>query len=457
MFIAALASLGLLSGPPCVVLPEERGGWRPGLSGPAQTLEVGDGQITLHWTDEGQDAIGLTVDEDGNGLPDGIDRMVVGLETGLDSYEAAGWRPLVMDQGEDGTESVDVYVRDIEAFGYAYAEPLEGGGSCFMELDPHNHSLGEGMSESVAAHELHHCIQYAYTWQASSWIYEATATYQQYLLFSGPTIDTALQALWSQRLLQMDRAIDATGDRYEYAGFVFLKYLADRGESADLPALWEALAVEHDWLLAFEAESARKWDETFAETFSWFATWNLFACDRDDGQHYDPATHPCLLEGDFVGLQELGPEVAAVHFDHQEVTHTAAFAEQWFGFEDDRPPELVCGVAPGEAEALLVLVEVDGYGAQAQAALGSAVGGQELRVRLSARVDAAGSLGIISTSVGAAPAVVDCAITRVEPVEEAEDDGEGCTCGSTVATGHGRALSVILVLLVALRGRLRPR
>ncbi len=454
MFVATLAAVGLLSGPPCVVLPEERGGWRPSLSGPEQTVETAGGEITIHWTDEGVDAIGLEVDEDGNGLPDGIDRMLVGLETGLSSFVADGWRPLLMDEGEGGTDSVDVYVRDIEAFGYAYAEPTEAGGSCFMELDPHNHTLGDGMSESVAAHELHHCIQYGYTWQSSSWIYEATATHQQYLHFEGPSLDTALQALWSQRLLRMDRPIDGTGDRYEYAGFVFLKFLADRGELADLPALWEALAVDSDWRLAFEAESQRKWGEPFDETFTWFATWNLFACGRDDGLHYDPATHPCYLE-DSVSLQELGPDETAVAFTHSEFTHTAEFAEQWIGFADDRPVELRCQVAPDGAEALLALVEIDGWGVQAQVAFGRASAGEELTARLPSRVDDAGSFGIVSTSVGPVGAEVDCSIARVEPLDEPDEegDGEGCSCTSTPAPGSAGALAIVPLLLAARRRR----
>ena len=455
MFVVALASIGLLSGSPCVVLPEERGGWRPSLSGPANTVETSDGSITVHWTEEGQDAIGLAEDEDSNGLPDGIDRILLGLETGLASYQADGWRPLVMDGGEGGTESVDVYVRDIESFGYAYAEPTDAGGSCFVELDPHNHTLGEGMAESVAAHELHHCIQYAYTWQTHTWIYEATATYEQYLLFSGPTIDTALQALWSQRLLRMDRPIDATGDRYEYAGFVFIKFLVDRGDPADLPALWEALSAEPNWRLSLEAESARKWDETFAETYTSFATWNLFACGRDDGLHYAPETHRCLLEGDAVLIQELAPDAASVRFEHDEVTHTAAFAEQWIGWDDDRPIQLTCQVGPEQAEALIALVEVDGYGTQAQVALGAAAAGEELRVRLDSRVDSAGSFGIISTSVGAAAAEVDCTITRVEPLDEPEDedDGDGCACTSAAAGSSGPTMLVLGV--VAWRRRRR--
>lgn len=460
MFVAALASVGLLSAPPCVVLPEERGNWRPALSGPAQTVETEGGEITIHWTDEGADAIGLDSDDDGNGLPDGIDRMLDGLEIGLASYTADGWRPLLMDEGEGDTESVDVYVRDIEAFGYAYAEPTADGGSCFMELDPHNHTLGEGMAESVAAHELHHCIQYAYTWQANSWIYEATATYEQYLNFSGPTIDTALQALWSQRLLRMDRPISGTGDRYEYAGFVFLKFLADRGDPADLPALWEALAVDHDWMIAFEAESQRKWGETFAETFTWFATWNLFACGRDDGQHYDPATHPCALEGSVLA-QELAPEVTEVSFVHTEFTHTAEFAEQWVGWTDDRPPELSCEVAPDGAQALIALLEIDGWGAQAQVALGAADAGEELRVRLPSRVDEAGSFGIVSSSVGPVAAEVSCAITRVEPTDdpvEPDDGGDGCSCSSAVASGGVPGLAIALVAVAsALRRRRRGR
>jgi uncharacterized protein (TIGR03382 family) len=101
---------------------------------------------------------------------------------------------------------------------------------------------------------------------------------------------------------------------------------------------------------------------------------------------------------------------------------------------------------------------VDGYGGQAQVAIASAAAGEELRARLDARVDAAGSLGIVSTSVGEIPAVIDCVISRVEPVEQPEEEeGEGCTCSSTIASGGGPALSILLVLLATRRARRRAR
>jgi hypothetical protein len=434
----------------CVVhADEERGDWRPALSGPVETIEVADGQFTVHWTMEGIDAVGEPDDLDGNGLPDGIDRVIDGLETGAAAYLEQGWRPVRMDEGGGETDNVDVYVNQIDAFGLAWSRPVTDGWSCYMELDPDNHGLGEGMAESVAAHELHHCIQYAYTAASHSWMYESTATYEQYLLFTGPAIDLALQALWSQRLRSFHRPIDDVGNRYEYAGFVVPKFVADRGGMEALLALWETLEQTPDWLEAFEAESQRLYGEPFGETFATFASWNLFACNRDDGLHYDPATHLCLLEETPVQLEPLGADATHVAFEHASARFTAAFAEMWTG-GDVRPIELDCTVAPEGAEAVVVVTEIDGWGAEAQRAVASALAGGELIVGLDAAVDPAGSFGIVGASVGLEPAVIDCQIARVElpePVDDDDDDGQGCSCTSSVARTGGAGAAWLLVAL----------
>lgn len=448
--LASIVSLGALGGPPCVIQGgEARGSWRPVLSGPEHTVTTEDGSLVVHWTEEGGDAIAEAGDGDGNGLPDGIDRILDGLETGTAAYLADGWRPILMDEGGGGTEAVDVYVQDIEAFGYAWSQAVQGGFSCWLALDPRNTDLGEGMAESVAAHELHHCVQYAYTAAADSWIYEATATYEQYLLFDGPAIGTALQALWSQRLLGMHRPLADTGDRYEYAGFVFVKYLVDRGVQGDEVALWESLAQQPAWPEALEAESQRKWGEPFDLSFALFAAWNLFACGRDDGQHYDPATHPCLLEGNPIPIEELDEVASRVEFVAEEATHTAAHAELW-ARGDSRPIELSCAVSPEEARAVVVLVEVDGWGAQAQEAIGSASAGEPLVVRLDAEVDSAGSFGIAAASVGAVPARIECDVARVEPIlEEPAGIDQGCSCRAGGRRPPGLVPGVMLAGLAA--------
>ena len=131
-----LSLLGAPLGGDCLVRDsdEARGDLRPALSGPVSQTLSADAVFRVHWTDSGEDAIDADRDEDANGIPDDIDRILVGLEEGLSTYEAEGWRRPRSDLGGGGTDELDVYLRDISPFGYAHVEPTSHGATCYMEL-----------------------------------------------------------------------------------------------------------------------------------------------------------------------------------------------------------------------------------------------------------------------------------------------------------------------------------
>lgn len=449
----------LLASGPCVRLAGDdapRGELRPVLSGPEQTVSTDDGAWIVHWTDSGADRLAALNDDDGNGRPDGLDAILLGLEAGTASFADHGYRPVVPDGGAGGTDAVDVYVRQIDAFGYAYPQFMgeDEGFSCYVELDPDNSNLGAATSASVAAHEAHHCVQYAYTVDSESWIYEATATYEQYLLFDGPALDLALGVLWNQRLRGMAQPIATTGERFEYAGFLLLKHFADRA-GADAPTrVWEHLAAEPDWASGLDNYTREAHGEGLGRAYTTWSLWNLFGCARDDGGHYDPSTHPCTLTEvtPEVTLLEEAPEVVA--FTHEEAPFTALLAELPGDGSGD-PIELACNVGPNGALAELALVALSSDGVGGEVAVGSARAGEVLEVRLLDAVDPRGSIGIVSTSIGPVAAAIECGLARVAPVEEVPSD---CSCSATdrpAASAGGLALLLLGIAARRRRGRTR--
>ncbi len=172
-----------------------------------------------------------------------------------------------------------------------------------MELDPGVAAgLGERVFASVAGHELHHCLQFAVTTGLDAWIYEATSTYAQYLLF---TDDEALglgrDVLWQLRLARSEEALDVTEGQLEYAAMVWVKYLLDRGggDRAALLGLWQAMATAGDWEAGHAAALPALFGvPTLLDGAAELAEWQWFACDRDDGRHWrdDPAR--CVLAAD---------------------------------------------------------------------------------------------------------------------------------------------------------------
>ena len=438
-----------------------RGGSRPILSGPEQVVDSEDGFFRVHWTHQGEDRIGED-DEDGSGVPDDIERVLAGLTEGRQLFEGFGYRPLVPDLGEGGSSAIDVYVRDIDAFGFAY--PVDSDreapvASCYMELDNALRAQGDGVLESVAVHELHHCVQYTYTPNAHSWIYEATATLEQYRDRRSGALDAALEFLWAFRLRDHSRPVSATGDRFEYAGFVFMKFWEEFENEASpqvsagrVPDLWEAVALQPRWKEAFDSESRRVFGRGWDRTFRDFATWNLFACSRSDGLHYDGATFPCTLPATSVPVESI-PAQGAFTVLQPEVTHTATFHEMDAG-GDDRPAEVRCE-GPGEgAEVRLRLLALDASGRRGEASDATLEGDASGSVALLEPVDPGGRIALVVASTGEGPVELRCEAGRNDP---AVTEGEGCECNNGGSPRGGPAVAWMCVVgVLTARRRASP-
>jgi hypothetical protein len=442
---------------------------RPVLSGPEETLASADGDFVVHWTMEGEDRPDPAGDEDGSGVPDYPERLLEGLLLARDQYLALGWRPILPDAGAAGSDAVDVYVHAIEANGYAYLVPVDAdpGASCFIEIDPELGDLGDVGLESVAAHELHHCVQFGYSGASASWIYEATATFAQYGVYSDPLLQAALDVLWNIRLRGMDQPIDSVGNRFEYAGFLLLKFWEEYPEgSADPaagPALWERLALLPDWREALDAEAEARWDQGLDRSFLDFAAWNRFACSRDDGAHYDPLRYPCELPAVSVDVEEVAPGSALLFAVHEDATHTALYFDLPAD-GDERPVELRCdpvdaGSADG-SEARVRLIAVDAYGKAGEEADATGRDAESFTLRLDGEIDPAGSVAIVAASTGETAAASECTIQRVDAVEPppdaADPEGEGCACAAATApslAGAGWPAAGGLLAALGLRRR----
>ena len=277
------------------------GGARPTLSGAAEVHDTADGRFRLHYTRAGDDAIDAS-DDDRDGVPDVLGHAEAGLATVWEAFVTDdGWPAPAGDDGQGGDDRLDVYLRVLPSNGYAHGEPAAGGTTCWMELDPGVIGLGGATLASVAGHELHHCLQFAVATGLGSWIYEATSTYAQYLLFADPTLALARDALWRLRLAASEGALDATGGQLEYAAMVWVKYLLDRADAprAALLALWQAMADAGGWEAGHAAALPAVFGvPTLLDGAAELAVWQWFACDRDDGTRWADDAARCELAAD---------------------------------------------------------------------------------------------------------------------------------------------------------------
>ena len=400
---------------------------RPELSGPEEVMATADGQFLLHYTMEGDDAVQGNLGNDG--VPELVHWAIEGLEIGSDRFQERGYRPLIGDEGGGGTDALDIYMMDIDANGYAY--PLDvgasQGNSCYMRLD--NGLTIDGVMQSVTIHELHHCVQYRYTARSHSWIYEATATFEQYRAFLDDNLAAAVIVLYSRRLSEPKQPMDHVDGQFEYAGMLVMQFWEQFGglDPLRIPRLWEALEAEPDWVATFATEAARNWDVSWGEAFLELATWNAFACANNDGSSYDETELPC---NEFVvapiNARKWDNGVALARLKLPD----PPFSADYFEIEDEEPSldVLVECESPRtkRAEMGLRLIAVDADGIIVTSVQEFA-DDEPLSLRLSEPRDPGGVLRLIGVSLGDAPLNVQCAVTQSEPSRAGDPGGCGCS------------------------------
>lgn len=125
-------------------------------------------------------------DDDGDGVPDFVQLVASYTEDVLATYEAAGFRPLVSDDGAGGSDAMDVYLVDFhgDADGQYIAESCDHqvcSGYFVMENDfsGYGYSSDESAVKTLTSHELFHAEQAAYDNGGDVWEVEGTAVWAE--------------------------------------------------------------------------------------------------------------------------------------------------------------------------------------------------------------------------------------------------------------------------------------
>jgi hypothetical protein len=423
---------------------EPRGNDRPTLPDGAQTVLSEDGRYRLHWSDSPDFAPQGPVED---GVPFGVTVVLDALVDAEVAYARRGYHPTTGDDGTGGDAALDVYFLPIDANGYAYpltdASP-NGGSACYIELDS---GLRGTLLSSVAQHELHHCVQFRYSTQSAGWIYEASATWEQYLL-ADESLDIGLQLLYAARLSEPNRPIDDRGDRYEYAGFLVFKHLDEFRRAAPRSVqVWEALARDPDWESALARVADDAFDLTLAEWFAAYSTWNAFACGLSDEDHYDQTVAGCTSP-QTIPIQGVitGEPTAIVLPDAPYTSHTL----EWTPDTTGNAVQVTCDAPESGALVLTVVpVDADGIG---QVPARTAERTRTITLRSTDALPNAGSARIIVASTGDEPLSVECTVRAVAPAL-----AEPSSC-STMTTPVGwSALWLSAIAALGRRGKRRRR
>jgi len=400
---------------------------RPTLSGEELTFGEPEGRFLIHYTLSGEDQP-EGPDSDDDGVPDMVEKVLDTLNDAAHYFEQErGYIPVNPDNGVGGSEAIDLYIKTIDANGYASSLKGAGGTSCFMRLAPFLGSQPDDVLAGVTAHELHHCVQYAYATGVADWINEGTSTYEQYRYAKGTTNDYALGYLYYERLQGAGRPLDDTDGRFEYAAFLFMKFWVDfaGGEAGTLPRLWESVSLNDTWEQAFNAESLSLFGRELDGIFLEYATWNAFVCAREDGRHYDQTNLQCIIATS-VPIEQVEEESFSIQ--HEAGPYTSSY----FSYAGPGLVQLECDVTSGRG--LVRLVGVSAEGAEGERRDGHLEAGAPMSIRLQLPWGERGQTLIVVSSVDEAPLEAECVI------EGRPSWGDGVItrgCSSTGGAGLG--------------------
>lgn len=294
LLVAVALGLGGASAAVASVRPDQPGSGAYGIPGyqVAQQPPVCRVHTCVHWVASTQDAPRDLRDLDGDGEPDGLERIAENLDRAWQVYtapDALGWQAPLPDDGLGGDDRVDAYVQDLRGHASGVAPRDEGQGTAlrvhgFLLLDQAfvRADLGPQASRRVAAHELAHLLQYAYDGYFESWLAEATAVWMAAEVDGSPTALDGQAASWAQLTEQPllgSLNSDGSPEAKAYASAVWLRWLAARHGRGVVRAIWEQGAKRspyayHPLSVQAALASATAFSDEFVAFAAANAEWN---------------------------------------------------------------------------------------------------------------------------------------------------------------------------------------
>ncbi|HUV30278.1 MAG TPA: dockerin type I repeat-containing protein [Acidobacteriota bacterium] len=270
----------------------------------AFTFDSPSGFFKLHYDTEGAQAV-PTADNDGDGVPDYIERCASYCDTTLQKHVELGYLLPPADT-EGGDDKYDVYFKEMGYYGYTVGEadgpePWDDLVSYivvhrnFIGFPPNTDPEGNqaGAAKVTVAHEFHHAVQYAYNGWASGWFMEVDATYMEDIVFDNT----------NDNLNYLPEFFDYPGSSlmefsmHSYASFIWGLYVAQRFDTSLMVSTWEGARYD-DVFQALSDSLQANYGWTADSAFGEFATWNYITGYRDDGLHHEEAsTYPLMAIG----------------------------------------------------------------------------------------------------------------------------------------------------------------
>jgi len=273
---------------------------RPSPSTLPSSYNTSEGNFSIHYT-----TVATSVDrvpsEDANqnGIPDFVEEAGFAFEHALRYHvDTLGYNP----PPDDSDGVYDVYMRNLYGgmYGMTIAEYDDPSTTkydpiSYIEIsndfqDPALYTKGVDALRVTAAHELHHAIQFGYTFrQIDAWFYEWTSTWLEDMVWDN--INDYYQYL--PRLFQNFHKPIRTRDQFHEYGMSIWQHYITKAYSPDIiKAIWEQMFLKSALDLIVEvteAETGRDFEDVLHD----FYVWNYYTGARadtvnffTDGAHY---------------------------------------------------------------------------------------------------------------------------------------------------------------------------
>lgn len=269
------------------------------------TYDSPGGFFKLHYDTTGTHQV-PSADDDFSGVPDFVEKCAAYCDTTYNVHMALGYLAPPSDGGLGGDEKFDVYFENMYYYGYAVPE---GPGpepwndyysyfvlnNDFLGFPPNTDPEGDqyGAAKVTAAHEFHHCVQFAYDLNEGTWFMELDATCWEDIIFDHSNDN--YQYLGS--FFNYPQKSLMENSSHAYSCFIWGLYLAQKFDTSLMVAIWQGARYDDVFNTLSDTLMARYgWmqDSAFAD----FAAWNFCTSLRDDGQHHEEAlNYPYVAVG----------------------------------------------------------------------------------------------------------------------------------------------------------------
>ncbi|MEO0202423.1 MAG: T9SS type A sorting domain-containing protein [candidate division WOR-3 bacterium] len=260
---------------------------RPTLSGPEQTIQTPN--FIIHYTTSGDDAVTQAYAES----------IAVYAEYSWQKQVVEfGWFAPPPDYNQGGDNRYDIYIKNLgqgvlgyTAPEYTYSGYGTEGATSYIVIGKGIESYGYDLLRVTVAHEFHHAIQFAYTYNDAPWFYENTSTWMEDMVYDEVNDYIGYLNTNPSPITTPHYPINTFSNLYQYAGAIFPYFIYEYLGNNQQPMkdIWYQMGTNfgNNTLFDIFEVLSNNYSKPESVILSYYAIWRFFTSTRwGDGAGY---------------------------------------------------------------------------------------------------------------------------------------------------------------------------